>query len=470
MYRFVFLFSPILLFTQPAFAVFEPLFENGSWTANAGLEYRYYKDPGEFGQEQHALAVRLGAEYYTSWNDDLDTFTFKPYGILDQYDPKRTSFDIQEALWVHVGDDWELRTGVTRVFWGKTEFLNLVDVINQKNLVDGNDAKLGQPMVNLSLVHDWGIFDFYLLLGFRERTFPGPDGRLRTPILIDSDNAKYSSDTSEYDVDFAARWQRPLNDYVEMAVSVFSGVNREPWYSVDLLDFLGSLEDVKLIPNYHHKNQYGLELEYIYEGWAVKFEGIVVSSEVEDYHAAVTGIEYSFYSIFGSNIDLTTISDFMYDSRAETTPGFLEHDVGLGLRFAFNDEFDTQMLAGFLWDPDTEEKLLTLEFERRINSNLTFEVRAVSVLERGSPLVDRTTLEILAALSESEFFEENVVTYSEIINFVAGLIAQEGLDVVFDNQFALSTLQQFQSLSNTSRKLNVIESDDYLEVNLTYYF
>ena len=131
-----------------AYAVLEPFFEDGEWTAETGLEYRYFKDPGEFGQKQHAAAVRLSAEYFTSWNDESDLFTFTPYLLADFQDSERTHFDIREALWIHVGEDWELRSGITRVFWGKTEFINLVDVINQQDLVDGDDEKI-IPILNL---------------------------------------------------------------------------------------------------------------------------------------------------------------------------------------------------------------------------------------------------------------------------------------------------------------------------------
>lgn len=448
-----------------AHAVLEPFFEDGEWSAETGFEYRYFKDPGEFGQAQNALALRLGAEYFTSWNDEQDLFTFTPYALLDQQDPDRSHFDIREALWIHVGEDWELRSGITRVFWGKTEFIHLVDVINQQDLVDGDDEKLGQPMVNLSLVHDWGIFDFFLLVGFRERTFPGPDGRLRTPIPVDTSDARYTSDTGPNDIDFAVRWQRPLSDEIEMALSYFSGVDREPWYSFNF-----DLDNPMLIPNYHHKNQLGVELEYLHEGWAVKFEGVSVTSAREDYWAAVTGVEYSFYGLFGSDIDVTMISEFMYDSREDLAPGFLEHDVGLGGRFAFNDEFDTNMLAGFLWDPDTEEKVISLEFERRLYSDFKLEIQAVTVLERGTPQVDNTNAEAIAAILNSPLFGEDSASYTEIRDFLLGLIEQEGIDILFDNSFGLDVLQQFQRLADPSRKISVIESDDYIQFKLTYYY
>jgi len=451
--------------SSSAWALLEPLLEAGEWTGELGGEYRYFRDPGEFGQSQNALATRLSAEYFSSWNDSQDTFTLRPYLLLDYQDSDRTHFDLREALWIHVGDDWELRTGITRVFWGKTEFTNLVDVINQQDLVDGEDEKLGQPMVNLSLVHDWGIFDFYLLLGFRERTFPGPDGRLRTPLPVDTDHPIYSSDTSPHDVDWAFRWQRPLNDYVEMGLSLFSGVDREPWYSFNF-----DMENPMLLPNYMHKDQLGLELEYIYEGWAVKFEGVAARSARESYVASVTGIEYSFYGLFGSDMDMTFITEFMLDSRDDSTPGFLEHDIGFGGRFTFNDEFDTTMLAGVLWDPDTSEKVASVEFERRIMSDFKLEVRAVTVLERGDPHLDQTNVAALNSILSSPLFGSLEVDYRQVAEFLAGIIQDQGINVIFDPTYGLDVLQQIQRLADPGRKISILESDDYVQVKLTYYY
>ncbi|MGB3623240.1 MAG: hypothetical protein WBA20_17985, partial [Ketobacter sp.] len=438
----------VFLFCNSAMAVFEPLFENGEWSAQTGAEYRYFKDPGDSGQGQNAIALRLSAEYYTSWNDDQDLLTFTPYLILDGQDEERTHADIRELLWVHVADDWELRSGITRVFWGRTEFNHLVDSINQLDLVDGDDEKLGQPMINLSVVDDWGIFDFYLLLGFRERTYPGLDGRLRTPIPVDTDNARYSADTSPQDVDFAFRWQRPLNDYVEAAFSVFSGVDREPWYSWNF-----NLNNPMLVPNYQHKDQFGLELEYIYEGWAVKFEGIGVRSSRENYHAMVAGVEYGFYGLFGSNIDMTLITEYMYDSRDDATPGFLEHDVGIGGRFNFNDEFGTAMLGGILWDPDSEEKVISFEYERRIFSDVLLEIQAVTVLERAQRVPrNQTTAQAISSLINSTVINPDDFDYREIVDFLSDLVDENGYDFIFDPAFGLDVIQEFQRLSDTGRK------------------
>ena len=147
-------------------------------------ELRGFADEGQFSGQDYLAGVSatVEPEFFWEWNNGDDSLTFKPFLRVDQRDDERTHGDIRELSWVHVGDDWELRTGIRKVFWGVTEFNHLVDVINQTDGVediDGED-KLGQAMVNLSLVQEWGIVDLFLLPGFRERTFAGEEGRLRS--------------------------------------------------------------------------------------------------------------------------------------------------------------------------------------------------------------------------------------------------------------------------------------------------
>lgn len=449
-----------------ALAFLEPLFDDGEWSGETGFEYRYFDNPGDFGQEQHATSLRLQGEYNTRWNDDNDTFTFLPYVRLDQQDDQRTHADLREMLWVHVGESWELRSGVTRVFWGRTEFNNVVDVINQTDFVDGDEEKLGQPMLNLSIVSDdWGIFDFYWLVGFRERTFPGVDGRLRTPLVVDVDHPEYSSDTGPGDTDFAFRWQTTVTDELEMAFSIFSGVDREPAYTFNF-----DLRDPLLIPYYSHIDQLGVEAEYINEGWALKFEGIAVDSIIKNYQSTVTGVEYTFSGLFGSDLDMTFITEYLWDSRDDSSPGFMERDLGMGARFTLNDESDTTLLAGLLWDTETHEKLASIEGERRLFSDFKIKLLARVMMERGEPELDDTTAEILAALASSPLLDNGLVSNEVMIDWLFSLLQEEGLDVIFDNQGFVPALQQLQRMASADHKLSLIDSDDYLQLELIYFY
>ena len=77
---------------------------------------------------------------------------------------------LREFYWWRDFDSVEIYVGARQLFWGVTETVHLVDVINQNDLVediDGED-KLGQPMVSLLLDRDWGTLELFSLLGFRE--------------------------------------------------------------------------------------------------------------------------------------------------------------------------------------------------------------------------------------------------------------------------------------------------------------
>ena len=184
------------------------------YSGKIGADGRYFFDDGKFTNQlaSSQFSLFVEPELFWSWNGGNDSLTFKPYYRADNRDSERSHGDIRELSYVHAGDDWELRTGVRREFWGVTEFQHVVDVINQTDSVedvDGED-KLGQLMVNLSLVKDWGIVDLFLLPGFRERTFAGQEGRLRGPLEVDSDNIGYESSKGKQHIDLAIRWAHTL--------------------------------------------------------------------------------------------------------------------------------------------------------------------------------------------------------------------------------------------------------------------
>ena len=185
-------------------------------SGNIALDQRYFFKEGiNVHQLNHYQAsVSIEPELYWQWNDGNDSVILTPFYRLDGQDNRRTHGDIRELAYVHVSDDWELRVGIRKEFWGVTEFQHLVDVINQTDGVedfDGED-KLGQQMVNLSLVNDWGIVDVFLLPGFRERTYLGKEGRLRAPFVVDKNNVDYESSAGQQHLDFAIRWSHSIAD------------------------------------------------------------------------------------------------------------------------------------------------------------------------------------------------------------------------------------------------------------------
>ena len=95
---------------------------------------------------------------------------------LDGGASHRAHAGLREAyllLFGEVGEDeWELRLGVDRVFWGVAESCHLVDIINQTDLIEhpNEEAKPGQPMVHVTLSGDWGAAEVFALPYHRLRT------------------------------------------------------------------------------------------------------------------------------------------------------------------------------------------------------------------------------------------------------------------------------------------------------------
>jgi hypothetical protein len=236
---------------------------NGRWSSEVGFEFRAFRDPGLLNLERHHAAISFQTEYYQTWNDGDDIFAFVPFARIDAQDDERTHVDIRELTWVHVADNFELRSGIRKVFWGVTESQHLVDIINQTDTVENPDGeeKLGQPMINLSLLRNWGVFDLYWLIGFRERQFSGPEGRPAYPFEISTDQSEYESSEEALRSDFAVRWVQRIGE-LELGISHFSGTSREPRLVSQFVLKNNLPTSVILIPHYDVIEQTGFDAQF----------------------------------------------------------------------------------------------------------------------------------------------------------------------------------------------------------------
>jgi len=340
-------------------------------SGKVAVEERYFFETNQYdNQFPHSqTSILVEPEFYWGWNNGDDTVTFKPFYRLDDQDSERSHGDIRELSYIHASDDWELRTGIRKEYWGVTEFQHLVDVINQTDGVediDGED-KLGQLMINLSLVKDWGIVDLYLLPGFRERTFAGEDGRLRAPMIVDKNNVSYESSAQEKHLDLAVRWSHSIGDF-DIGTHWFHGTNREP---ILIPDQDG--DKLVLRQYYNQMDQFGLDVQATIDDWLYKFESIYRNTNDGNFWATQAGFEYSFVGIFDSNADLGLLTEYSWDSRGEGNlqePGAsFQNDLFFGSRIAFNDMQSSEVLMGFSTDLDHSATSFILEANRRLGDN-----------------------------------------------------------------------------------------------------
>lgn len=343
----------------------------GVWSGYISGQGRgFWQSPQFDDQRDGDLSFAIEPEYYKDWNNRLRAITFTPFARLDSNDPERTHVDIREAHYLHVVGDWEWRVGVAKVFWGVTESQHLVDIINQTDLVENLDTedKLGQPMIETTWLQDWGVVQFYVLPGFRERTFPGRKGRLRTGLVVDTDEEEYESGAEEKHVDWALRFKTQLGP-VDLGLSHFNGTSRAP----ELRPTLNSAGGVELIPYYGLIDQTGLDLQAILGNWTWKLESILQTKKGRDFTAAVGGFEYTFYGVSESGADLGMLSEYHFDDRKQDAPVGFQDDIFLGMRYVLNDAQDTELLAGGFYDFDYNSKSVRVELQRRFSDSWKLE-------------------------------------------------------------------------------------------------
>ena len=340
----------------------------------------FTQSPAHPRQNRNGVSLAVQPELYHSFDDDRQSLLFSPFLRLDTADDRRTHFDVRELLYQRVFDDAELRIGIGRVFWGVTESYHLVDIINQTDLVENIDRedKLGQPLVNLTFIRDWGALDLFVLPGFRERTYPGREGRLRSEPFVDTDRARYESGAGRQRIDYAVRWSHAIGDF-DIGVAHFHGTSREPRLLPECATpgcnpVTG--EGFVLAPRYEVVHRTSLDLQATKDATLWKLEALHESGQGDSYVAWVAGFEYTWFGIDESDMDLGLLVEHLFDGRGGNAPHPLENDVFAGVRLAFNDEASTELLAGVIADGEGDATNLNLEASRRIGERWKVELEA----------------------------------------------------------------------------------------------
>lgn len=361
-------------------------------SGNVSVQQRsFFNEPLDPRQHNNYSSIAFEPELYHSWDEGDQSITFKPFHRYDQHDEERTHSDIRELSWLGVFDGWEMTLGISKVYWGVTETQHLVDIINQTDQVENIDGedKLGQGMLRLSTVQDWGILDFFILPGFRERTFAGVEGRPRPPIppgfTFNPDAASYESNDGQHHIDYAIRWFRSYDEW-ELGLSHFTGTNREPGILPT-----GSA----LAPYYDLIDQTGLVLQALVEDWTWKLEMISRKDSVERFTALTAGFEYTIVGINDTNADLGIVIEYLYDDRDEfaaapfqRAAAVFQNDLTTAFRFTLNDIQSSELLLGITTDLDDQVIATFVEGNRRFGSSLkaSLEIRTFNNTVATKPL------------------------------------------------------------------------------------
>jgi len=349
--------------------------------ANLSAEYQhFFSAPERSGQAGDNLSLSFEPEFYYAFAN-RDSVTFTPFVRWDESDSERSHGDIRKLYWHRVEQNWELRAGIDQVFWGVTESVHLVNIVNQIDLVESPNAEelLGQPMIHFTWIPALGNVELFLLPGFRERTFPGRDGRPGVGLQVDNDNAHYASGAGDKRTDIALRWSATHGIW-DIGLAHFSGTSREPRFDPQQFS-LNRHGEREYIPLYEVIDQTSIDLQSTTESWLLKLEAITRNGQGDRFSAAASGVEYTFVGIGGTVMDLGVIGEYLYDERPEAV---LDDDIAIGLRLALNDFQSTELVAVLLRDRDNGSSSFYVEASRRIGDSFRLELEA-----RGTTHVDR---------------------------------------------------------------------------------
>jgi hypothetical protein len=305
------------------FLVATPVAAQAFVHGSAGVATRgFFESPLRPEQVMHTTSVLLRPSLRVQWGQGAQRLTLEPLVRLDEGDGVRMHFDLRALAWERAWPTVELRLGIARVFWGVAESQHLVDIVNQRDLVErpNRKEKLGQPMVDVALKGLWGTLDLYLLPGFRRLEYPSSRGRLRGSLPVAS-RPEYASRARDRHVDVAARWHR-ASAGLEVAISGFRGTSRDP---VMMLRERG--DERWVVPRYEQIDQLGLEARYVAGAWTWKVEALSRGGLPDGrYSAMVAGVERTMHRLFGSGADLALLTEYHRDERGREAPTAFQND------------------------------------------------------------------------------------------------------------------------------------------------
>lgn len=358
------------------------------WELYGDLELEstvFFEDARFPGQHRDTVSLAGSTTFQAEWLDGDLTFKFTPFLRVDSADDRRTHGDIRELKFDYASGDWSFTLGADTVFWGKTEVVHLVDIVNQTDQVEDLDDedRLGQPLIRAAYLSEIGEVSAFLLPFFRERPFAGRAGRLRVQPPVDTGRPVFETSAAEFTPSFALRYTGAFGP-LDLGLSGFHGLSRDPSFVFD---------GQSLRPVYSRISQGGVDFQITDDATLWKFEGIYRAGQrnartrEEGFFAATGGLEHTLFGLFGSNADLGLIAEYAWDQRGKDALTAFQNDAILGMRLALNDTADTAILLTGSVDLADGSTGLRLEAEHRIADNWKIEVESIGFLhqDRANP-------------------------------------------------------------------------------------
>ena len=313
--------------------------------------------------------IRLKLSHYYENNNDLIAFALD----TQKSNNKNYNFtDLTELYWSRAEDNYELKFGLDKVFWGVAETYNIVNVINQNNnLSSENKSKLSELMFKFSYYLDSDSIDFFYLPHFREQKF--------TKFKINNTFFKGKKNA------IALRY-KGVYDNFDYAFSYFNGLGRKP--------LLVKENDI-VNATYSRLSQFGIETQLTTEDILWKFEYAKKYQKNTNNDNIVIGFEY----LLGNQIESNILLEFLTSSNKKD---FFQNDIMLGVRVGLNDENSTEGLISVIYDIDNYASILNIRASSRFADNITMNLKLSTIFNSGKNSLSKINDNL--SLSLSYFF------------------------------------------------------------------
>ena len=332
-------------------------------------EGRYFFEEGTNpGQVQFYPSLAVELDYHSDFKGSNKEFNAVVFGRYDFLDQTRTHIDFREFYYQHNLGSAYTSIGIKKVFWGVVESLNVNDIINQKDFLEGinGDAKLGELMWQNVFIRPFGTFETYFMPYHRPARFPGESGRLRPPIdTTDLDHDLYTNSLRHLYPSVVLRYKHSIGN-MDLGINYSHLVSREP-----VIEY-GSGHPVVYYPII---NQIGGDIQYTLPGLLLKLE---FNNRI--YHgsklAFVTGFEYTFGNVFNTGGDLGIILEYLFDERGINTIRSMDNDLFIGFRYSGNNIAGTQIVAGSIIDLSKSSRIYSIEVSHRLGSLIKLQLES----------------------------------------------------------------------------------------------
>lgn len=293
------------------------------------------------------------------WDNRHQSFTVEPFVRLDLLADGRSEIDLRDLYWLGAWGSWEITAGIRQLFWGVTESRHLVDQINQRSPVASPQGyeKLGQPVVSVAFLADWGNLELLFLPVHRTPRFVGRSSHLWSDLRVVHERSVYEA-SNKLRPGAYGRWSHTLND-LDLGLTLFHGTARDARFE--------SVGDSVWIPHYDIVERAALDLQWTVRQWLVKIEAMVQRAEADRYNAVVGGVEFA-------PADFAALMvEYSYDSRGSRATMSFENDLFVGGQLIAQDGL---LRAGVFVDSRTGTVIATATLAYRLGATTSLGVEA----------------------------------------------------------------------------------------------